>query len=256
MIPKEMTFLRDRLRASALHLAVSLAIAAFAAMLVFELWYPSPYRELSGGRELFFWVVLVDVTLGPLITLVIFNRSKTRRHLLMDLMMVGSLQLAALSYGLWTVFAARPVHLVFEYQRMAVVHAVDVPPDQLTQAPVDLQSLPLTGPTLLSLRPLQASEFVESTMQALGGLAQAAQPKLWQPYDAARAEILKESQPATQLMQRFADKSGTIDRVVAQTGLPLKRLRFLPLLSRKNAWTVLIDSETTEPVGFIDLDSF
>ena len=153
--------LKSRLRASAIHLAISLLVAALAALVVFGLWYPFPYRYISGGRELFLWLTLVDVVLGPLITLVIFNLRKTRGHLLIDFTAVGLLQLAALSYGLWTMFSARPVHLVFEYHRMAVVHAVDVPPDLLAKAPTDLQTLPLTGPTLLSLRPLQASEFVQ-----------------------------------------------------------------------------------------------
>ena len=81
---------------------------------MFGWWYPYPYRELSGGRELFALVVAVDVVLGPLITLVIFNPAKTRRHLVMDFTVIGLLQVAALAYGLWTVFVARPVHLVFE----------------------------------------------------------------------------------------------------------------------------------------------
>ena len=121
---------------------------------MFGWWYPYPYRELSGGRELFTLVVAVDVVLGPLITLVIFNAAKTRRHLLMDFSVIGLLQVAALAYGLWTVFVARPVHLVFEYNRMAVVHAVDIEPSTLTQAPPGFQQLPVGGPTLLSLRPL------------------------------------------------------------------------------------------------------
>jgi hypothetical protein len=38
-------------------------------------------------------------------------------------------------------------------------------------------------------------------MLATNGIAQAAQPALWQPYDAARADILRESRPAAQLAQ-------------------------------------------------------
>ena len=155
---------KNRLRASVIHLAISLAIASLAALLVFGWWYPHPYRERSGGRELFILVVAVDVVLGPLITLVIFNAAKTRRHLLMDFSVIGLLQVAALAYGLWTVFVARPVHLVFEYNRMAVVHAVDIEPSLLSQAPPDLQTLPWRGPTLLSLRPLQGGEVIESVL--------------------------------------------------------------------------------------------
>ena len=43
-------------------------------------------------------------------SLVIFNPAKTRRHLVMDFTVIGLLQVAALAYGLWTVFVARPVN--------------------------------------------------------------------------------------------------------------------------------------------------
>ena len=247
---------RRRLRACAIHFFFSLAVAALAALLVFGIWYPYPYRELSGGRDLFALVVAIDVVMGPLITLVIFNATKTRRHLVMDFAVIGMLQVAALTYGLWTVFNARPVHLVFEYHRMAVVHAVDIERDTLAKAPPGLQRLPMTGPTLLSLRPLLASETIESVLLASNGIAQAAQPALWQPYDAARAEILRESQPAAQLKSRFPTHVDTIDRAVADTGRPLHALRTLPLISRKTAWTMLIDAEFGQPVGFFPLDSF
>ena len=245
-----------RLRASAIHLAISLSVATLAALLVFGWWYPYPYRELSGGRELFALVVVVDVVLGPLITLVIFNPAKTRRHLMMDFTVIGLLQVAALAYGLWTVFVARPVHLVFEYHRMAVVHAVDIEPEMLSKAPAGLQQLPLYGPTLLSLRSLQGNEAIESVMLATGGISQAAQPRLWQPYEAARDQILQESRPAAQLQERFPAQADAIARAVARTGRPLNELRTLPLLSRKTAWTVLIDAQSAQPVGFVALDSF
>jgi hypothetical protein len=67
---------KDRLRASAIHFCISVAIALLAALLVFFVWYPNPYREISGGRELFLILVSVDVVLGPLITLAIFDRAK------------------------------------------------------------------------------------------------------------------------------------------------------------------------------------
>ena len=246
-----------RLRAALIHLSLSALMALMAASLVFFVWYPSPYGQISGGRELFGLLVVVDVIIGPLITLVIFNQSKTRRHLVMDFTVVGLLQVAALMYGLWSVFAARPVHLVFEYHRMAVVHAVDIEPEALAKAPAELQTLPLTGPTLLSLRPLGgADEQFDSIIKTVGGIPQAAQPALWQPYDAARADILRESRPAAQLKERFPQHADTIDQTVARTGSSLDHLRTLPLLSRKTAWTVLIDAQTAQPVDFVALDSF
>ena len=164
-------FWHGRLKAAGVHLAISLAVAALAALLVFFVWYPYPYREISGGRELFLLVVVVDVIMGPLMTLAVFNLKKPRKELRRDLAVIGLLQLAALVYGLWTVAIARPVHLVFEIDRFRVVHAVDVESALLKRATPELQQLPLMGPTLLSVRGFKDSkESFDATMAALQGL--------------------------------------------------------------------------------------
>lgn len=248
---------KGRLRASGIHLGISLGLAALAALLVFGLWYPYPYREISGGRSLFLLVVAVDVVMGPLITLVIFNRAKPRRELVADFAVVGVLQWAALSYGLWTVYEARPVHLVFEYSRMAVVHAADVDPALLAKAPAALQKLPITGPTPIALRPFKdASEQMDATVAALGGAPLAARSDFWQPYAESRAAILAQSKPASDLRARFTSQAALIDAAIQRTGQPADQLRYLPLLSRSTAWAVLLDATTAEPVGFIALDVF
>lgn len=246
-----------RLRASGIHLGISLFIATLAAVLVLGFWYPYPYREISGGRELFLLLIAVDVVIGPLITLVIFNNAKPRRELIMDFTIVGFLQLSALTYGMWTVYVARPVHLVFEYSRMSVVHAIDVDADMLRKAPPGLQKLPLTGPTVIALRPFKnEAEQLEATIAALNGMPLAIRTDLWQPYETSKADALKEAKPATQLHTRFPDQTAQIDQAIAATGRPATDLRYLPLLSRKAAWTVLLDAHTAEPLGFLPLDSF
>lgn len=248
---------KGRLRASGIHLGISLGIAVLAAVLVFGLWYPYPYREISGGRTLFMLVAGVDVVMGPLITLIIFNRAKPRRELVTDFTVVGLLQLAALGYGLWTVFVARPVHLVFEYSRMSVVHAIDVDARLLAQAPAALQKLPLTGPTPIALRPFKdAAEQFDTTMAALGGVALAARSDLWQPYADSTAAILQQARPVTELRARFASQAAQIDRAIEETGKPDVQLRTLPLVGRNSAWTVLLDAATARPLGFLPLDSF
>ena len=252
-----MNKVKDRLGASGIHLGISLCVAVFAAALVFGLWDPYPYGEISGGRELFFLVVAVDVIMGPLITLAIFNRAKPRRELLIDFTVVGLLQLAALGYGLWTVFAARPVHLVFEYSRMTVVHAIDVDADLLAKAPTSLQKLPVTGPTVIALRPFKnPAEQFDATMAAFEGFPLAARSDLWQAYEPVRADVLKEAKPVAELRARFSNQAAQIDRAIAATGKPVTDLRYLPLLSRKTAWTVLLDTTTAEPLGYLPLDSF
>ena len=257
MFLPETSFWSDRLKASGVHLALSLTVAALAALLVFGIWFPYPYRDISGGRELFLLVVTVDVILGPLITLAVFNRKKPWPELRRDLAIVALIQLAALGYGLWTVYVARPVHLVFEYDRFRVVHAIDVPLELLPKTAPGVNALPVTGPTLLSVRPFKdAKEKQDVTMQELEGLPLAARPDFWQPYSLGVPEILKVAKPAALLKTRFASQAAEIDRALVATGRPPQSVVYLPMVGRKSFWTVFLDPVTADLVGFMPLDSF
>lgn len=251
---KDWTF---RLRAAAIHLGISVLVASAAAWLVFAVWYPYPYREVSGGRELFTMVVTVDVILGPLMTLIIFNRAKPRRELIRDLAVVALIQLAGLGYGLWSVFIARPVHLVFEFDRFRAVHAVDVPEELLPKAAAGLAELPRTGPTLLAVRPFNnQQERIEVTLAALEGWDVAARPELWQPYEAAIERVLAAARPAGALKERFPQQAQEIAVAITATGLPTENIAYLPLVARRSAWTVLLNSKTGQILGYLPLDSF
>lgn len=252
-------FQSGRLLAAGIHLLISLAVAAAAATLVFLIWYPYPYREISGGRELFFLVMTVDVVMGPLLTLTVFNRNKPPRELRRDLAMIGLLQMAALVYGLWTVSVARPVHLVFEMDRFRVVHAIEVPEAELEQAPAGLQRLPWTGPTLLSLRSFRNDrEKIDMTLVALGGAALGARPALWQDYASAGPQIRAAARPLGDLKTRFPAQAGMIDDALksAGAGTSAMSLGYLPMAGRDKYWTVVLDLNTTEVIAFVPIDSF
>lgn len=248
---------KERFRASGIHLGISLAIAALAALLVFGIWYPYPYREISGGRELFLLVVAVDVILGPLITLAVFNRKKLWTELRRDLAVVGLIQLAALGYGLWTVAVARPVHLVFEIDRFRVVHAVEVPEDLLGRQPEQVQAMPWLGPTPLAVRPFRnADESMKATMAALEGMQLGTRPDLWQPYEDAKARVLQTAKPVAELKQRFAHRAVEIDDVLKSAGKTQDGLGYIPMVGRSSFWTVFVDRATADVVAFIPLDPF
>ncbi len=249
-------FWKGRVKASGIHLTISLALATLAALLVFYVWYRYPYREISGGRELFVLVVMVDVIMGPLMTLAVFNLSKPRKQLRRDLAVIGLLQLAALAYGLWTVAVARPVHLVFEIDRFRVVHAVDIEPVLLQRAAPTLQQLPLTGPTLLSVREFKDSkESFDATMAALQGLVLGARPDMWQSYAKAKPQIIATAKPLAELKTRFPASAGDIDAAL-KSAPPNTPVGYIPLVSRSTFWTVLINTNTAEVLGFVPLDPY
>ena len=248
---------KERVQASGIHLGISLAVAVLAALLVFGLWYPYPYRDISGGRELFLIVVTVDVIIGPLITLAIFNRRKPWTELRRDLGVVAAIQMGALGYGVWTVAVARPVHLVFEIDRFRVVHGVDVPEELLDLQAPKLQAMPWFGPTLLAVRPFRsANESADATMAALGGVQIGARPDLWEPYEAAKPRVLQVAQPVSQLKSRFREQAGEIDAMLAAAGRRPDATAYVPMVGRKAFWTAFVDPVTADVVAFMPLDSF
>jgi hypothetical protein len=249
---------RPRLRAAGIHLALSVLVAVATAVLVFALWYPYPYREVSGGRELFELVVCVDIVLGPLLTFAVFNRAKPATELRRDLAVIVVIQLAGLAYGLWTVHLARPVHIVFEYDRFRVVHQSDIPLDLVDLVPPGIPLAPLGGPTPLALRPFRdAAEQGEFTLAALSGVSLASRPELWQPYEVRRSDVLRAAKPVAQLRQRFPQRAGEIDTALKQAGHDASGAVFLPMIGRRSeGWTVLLDAQTAAIIGYLPLDSF
>ena len=249
---------RSRLRAAAVHLGLSVLVAAVAAFLVFALWYPYPYREISSGRELFMLVVSVDVVLGPLLTFAVFDLTKGWPVMRRDLLAIALVQLAGLAYGLWTVQIARPVHMVFEYDRFRVLHRAEIPEELEAHVPPGIELAPLRGPTLIALRPFRnGAEQADFTIAALGGVPLSARTELWQPYEIGRAEVLHAARPATQLRQRFPQRAAEIDAVLRESGHEAAGVAYLPLVGRTaEAWTVFLDAATAQVIGYLPLDSF
>ena len=117
---------RFALKNAAWHLLISLILAGLAALLVFGVWYPYPYAELTGGLALYKLVISVDIVCGPLLTLILASPSKKLKERIIDFSLIGMIQLAALIYGLYSVSLARPVVAAFETDRINVVTAAEI----------------------------------------------------------------------------------------------------------------------------------
>jgi hypothetical protein len=248
--------LKERFVAAGWHLLISALVAAMAAALVFGLWYPGPFRLLAGGQGLFLLVVNVDVVLGPLLTFAVFDRRKGWPHLRRDLAVIGALQLAALVYGLHTVYSVRPVALVFEVDRFRVVAALEVYEPELPQARPEYRHLPLTGPWMLSIRDAQAgTEKTDALLMAVEkGVDMGQRPRFWQPYEEARAAAFARAQPVALLMRQYESRAGEFRAALAAAGLAEAQARFLPLIAR-GAWVAVLDS-SGNIATFLAVDGF
>lgn len=248
--------IRSRTRAALIHLGLSAAVAVLAAALVFAFWYPVPYREISGGRELFLLLVTVDVVIGPLITFAVCDLRKPRVELVRDLGVVVLLQLAALSYGLHAVAQARPAIVALEGARLRVVRAVDLVEADLTRAPAPLQSLSLIGPLWVAARPPSANEKLEAIDRGLAGEDIGMRPEFWQTPEQTTRALALSAMPIDRLIRMRPARKADLDRAVAATGRSADQLGYLPILARRTDWSALVDRTSGEVVGYVDIEGF
>jgi hypothetical protein len=250
-----------RLRAAAfgasVHLICSLVVAVLAGVLVFGLWYPYPYRELSGGRELFFLIVAVDVVCGPLLTMVLFNPAKPRAELWRDLGMVAIIQLAALGYGLFTVWLARPLFLVQEVDRFKVVMAPDLDAAAVAALPVDIQAQAWGGPRIVAIRPPASVEEKNRILFAAieGGRDYAERPEFYLPYEGTNAlKSLKAAKPLAKFLTRWPEQQAAAEKLAVDKKLDLAQLMYLPVTGRQD-WVAVLDKQG-QIQGFLKGDGF
>ena len=135
------SLIRAKFFAMFIHVCLSLLIfAAIVAWMLLKL-YPSFYFSMSGGWQGLTLMAGVDVVIGPLITLLIFNPNKKRKEVIGDLLIIAVIQFAALGYGMHTVYQERPkLAVIYNTSSTAVLNAREVAEDEQL-AKVDLGKL-------------------------------------------------------------------------------------------------------------------
>lgn len=249
--------LQAAIKAASIHLGLSLLVAAFAGGLVFGLWYPYPYRELAGGRELFFLVVSVDVICGPLLTLVLFNPKKPRAELWRDLGLVSLIQIAALFYGISAVWQARPLFLVQEIDRFKVIAAPEVDGRALEALPESMKPKLLRGPLVVAIREPKDKEEREQILfeSVQGGRDYAERPEFYVLYQGENAlKSLKRAKPLALFLQKQPQQAAAAQAFAKERNTDLNQWLYLPVVARQD-WVAILDTQGYIQ-GFLKGDGF
>ncbi len=244
-------------KAAGIHGLATLLAGSFAAWLVFSIWYTFPYRELSGGRDLFLLLMVSAVVCGPLLTFVLFNPKKPRKELLIDLSLVALIQIAALGYGVWTVWQSRPLYLVHEVDRYKVISALDVKTAELEALPEVLKPQFWAGPQVVSIRsPKNAEEHNKVLFEAAaGGRDYGARPEFYVPYDGAAAlKTLSWAKPLALFLQKQPSQQDAARKLAADKGADMAQWLYVPVIARQD-WVAVIDKQG-QIQGFLRGDGF
>jgi len=135
--------MRFRFRAFGLHLLGSACALTLILGGLYWGWYRWPGWYLTGVTRVLVLVGIVDLALGPTLTLIVANPQKPRRALARDIALIAAVQLAALIYGAATLWQGRPVYYTFSANRLETVRASDLEPGEVAQA---LQTNPSLAP--------------------------------------------------------------------------------------------------------------
>ena len=105
--------LKYKLKAASIHLLLSLIVfAVFLYFILYE-WYPEPFFTAQGGWQGIRIMAIVDLVLGPALTLIVYNHLKQRKLIIFDLSIIVFIQITALGLGGYTVYTQRPIALVY-----------------------------------------------------------------------------------------------------------------------------------------------
>jgi hypothetical protein len=123
--------MRFRLQAFGLHLAGSATALSVILGSLWLGWYRWPGWYLASALEVVAIVVLVDLVLGPTLTLIVANPGKRRAELARDIAIIVAVQLIALGYGAITLWNGRPLYYTFSVNRLELVQASDLKADDI-----------------------------------------------------------------------------------------------------------------------------
>lgn len=221
-----------KLPAFLIHAGISAAVVALVGLAMFLLWYPLPYFWFDGGWHVLRIIILVDVVLGPLLTLVVFRRGKP--GLRRDLAAIATIQLTALIYGGSVMFLYRPAFVVYAENNFFTAASRDV-----ESATRDIQRLDVLraprGPGFVILRlpddPVERGRLREEMRR--GGPPITLLGDYYQRLDQAAWEhIFSSSIPIERLAREDPGIATDLKRFMLAHPQPLNELAFVPVIGR------------------------
>lgn len=213
-------------------------------------WYPAPYFEILHGKEILGLVAIIDLTLGPLVTFVLYNPLGTRKELLATVSIATLLQAAALSYGLHQAAYSRPIFLAFEGDKFRIVSRSDVKGSELSDAPEEFREINNFGVKIISTKLLDAGApgLLESIQLDLQGIHPAYRPQRWQNYENSKTEILQHAK-AIDLANNENIESLKLEKKTEENSTVLA----IPIVAYEGRtnWTAIIDPISANVIGYL-----
>jgi hypothetical protein len=242
-----------RWKASAFHFAISFAVLASIFALVLQRWYPPALFGMAKAGPLLSVLAGVDLVLGPLLTLIVFRPGK--KGLKFDLVVIAILQVAALAFGLHTLWQSRPVYIVATTDRFHLIFANEIDPVSAGKASPEYRDAPWLGPRQVSAPlPEDPKARMKAMIEAMTGLEIHLQPSKYRAYPGPNRDPMAAAIPVRDAMLLApADSRAILQRMSRRHG-NADTLALLPLKSSRGSAGVLVDRGNGAIVEFVGID--
>ncbi|MGH1469786.1 MAG: hypothetical protein ACRBCS_01230 [Cellvibrionaceae bacterium] len=241
----------NKIRAFGIHAAFTFVAALLTSAVVFYIWYPGDLARMVNGAEIYLIVLGVEIVLGPVMSLIIYNTNKPKKELFRDYMIIALIQISALAYGMYSVALSRPVFLVFVKDRIEVVAAVELKQEDLEEAKdFGFNKLSWFGPKLVCAEfPTDKYEKSDLLLSALAGKDIQLIPSYFRECKAG--QIYNKSYTKEEL---FSKTSITEEKI--SPFVKAKDYKWLPVVTRFGSWLVVYFDESLDKATYIDEDPF
>lgn len=241
---------KSRFYALAMHSIFSSLLLLVALFLVFKLWYPSPLDEVMGVTQIFWFILCIDLVLGPLLTFIIFNLEK--KELKRDLFIIVIIQLAAYFSGLYTVAQGRPVWQVFVIDDIELVRAIDIKKVENNQVGSQYNSNLLSSPRWISAVYSTDAEIQKMQKQdeMFEGISLATRPETYQPLE-QREKQIKAKLYSLQNLQRYNSSEAIANVLKPYSNKQI--IGYLPVKGFTKDVTALFDQQV-KPIAIVNLN--
>lgn len=251
--------MRFRLQAFGLHLTGSATALTLVLGSLWLGWYRWPGWYLSGALQVVGIVVMVDLVLGPTLTLIVANPGKRRVELARDISIIVAVQLIALVYGSVTLWGGRPLYYTFSADRLELVQASDLKPGDIATG---RRENPRLAPFWYSLPrwiwaplpddPEKAREIAVSS--AFGGADVIQMPRYFRGWEQGLPELRKRLQRVDEITHFSRAERQTLNSRMTRRGLPVDQPDALVMWGGSRRVLAVFDLETLKVQALIRAD--
>jgi hypothetical protein len=243
--------IKQKLQASLIHLGISALVVGCFLAFVLTVWYPAPFFDLLKLQHIILMLVVVDIIVGPLLTLLVFKPLKST--LKFDLSVIASIQIAALTYGMYAIYQAHPLYIAYAGDRFLPINASQISPSSAKYD--ELKKSKLTGFTPVYVKtPTDPAEIARLTKEVRSGAPDLySRPEYYEPFNKFTQDVFAQGMKPEKLLATPEYKQ-KLEQFLAEHGKTANDYAFLPLVGQEDAVLWVWSRETGKPVGTLAIN--